>query len=97
MYDDNTLKDLLGENYNSFKAELSYSLAVESIRNYTRAVGSSEDLFPSQLMALTKYYYEQDKLNNMSSIKQGDRSITYSLGDIPYDIKMTLPKYIRMY
>ena len=65
MYDDNTFKDLLGENYNSFKAELSYSLAVESIRNYTKAVGSIEDLFPSQLMALTKYYYEQDKLNRL--------------------------------
>lgn len=98
MYDDTTLKDLLGENYNSFQAELAYSLAVESIRVYTRAQGEIEDLFPTQLMALTKYYYEQQSApNNISSIKQGERTVSYNNMQIPDHIKILLPRYIRVY
>ena len=52
---------------------------LQNLLEFTRAQGEIEDLFPTQLMALTKYYYEQQSApNNISSIKQGERTVSYN-------------------
>lgn len=87
---------LLSEGYDLSKATLAYNLSVSSIRNYTRATGDIETLFPNEVVSLALYIYNQNDSRHIKSMTQGSRSITF-IEDIPADIKNSLPRYVRGY
>ena len=87
---------LLSDGYDLSKANIAYNLSVSTIRNYTRAKGDVEKLFPNEIASLALHIYNQNGNSNIKSMTQGSRSITFT-EDIPADIKNSLPRYIRGY
>ena len=88
---------LLGENYDMSRATLSYRLAVSNIKNYTRTNKDVEEEFPNEVVALAQFIYNKNTNGNIKSMTQGSRSITFTVDEIPVEIKSTLPRYIRVY
>ena len=88
---------LLGEGYDLSKATLAYRLSVSAIKNYTRTNRDVEELFPNEVVALAQFIYNKDSNGNLKSISQGSRTLTFSVDEIPVEIKNSLPRYIKVY
>lgn len=88
---------LLGDNYDVSRATIAYRLSVSTIKNYTRTNRDVEELFPNEVVALAQFIYNRDNSGNVKSITQGSRSLTFSVDDIPVEIKNSLPRYIKVY
>ena len=85
---------LAGNGHDDSKLALCYNLAVSNIKNYTRADGDVEGLFPNEVVALALHYLNQFGKSGIESFTQGNRSVKFST-DIPGHIKSTLPRYIK--
>lgn len=86
---------LLGEEYDTIKVEICYQNAISAIKNYTNTKDINiEEKFPYPLIQLAFYYYKDFNDINIQSKSQGGRSNTL-LHNIPNEIKVMLPKYVR--